>query len=97
MSKLMWTEDNLHLLGALFLSRVLDNMRHFDGSTVRLGITGEGVMPNYQVTFPNAVTRTFRGNGHTAYSDVDTFNLERVSPAFELEAVKRAYVRAKSG
>lgn len=93
---MQWTPDNLHTLGGLFLRHILDNMRNIKGSTVRLGLTGEGLMPNYQVVFPNKVTRTFRGNGHGLFGDVDSFDPKRISDTFELQDIQRAYQRARN-
>lgn len=94
MSKLEWDEGNLPTLGRVFLRHVIDNMRGREESLVRFGETGQGVQPNYQVTFPNGVTRTIRGSSHEAFEHADEFNSGNVSEAFKLTAIRNAYERA---
>lgn len=95
MNNLEWNENNLSTLGRVFLRNVLDNMRGREESLVRLGETGQGIQPNYQVTFPNGVIRTIRGSLHDAFEHTETeFDSEKVSVAFNLKAVQNAYDRA---
>lgn len=94
MSGIEWREDNLHMLGRLFLLHVLDHMRGREDSVVRLGQTGEGVQPNYQVTFPNGVTRTLRGSSHKSFDQAEEFDSDRISEPFNLAQVQAAYDRA---
>lgn len=86
-----WTEENLPNLGRVFLRNVRDHMRNKDESTVRFGETGYGSQPNYQVTFPNGVTRTIRGSSHEAYEQAEEFDDEKISEPFNLAAIKKAY------
>lgn len=94
MKAIDWNEGNLNSLGRVFLRRVLENMRHFEGSSVRLGETGTGVQPNYQVTFPNGNVLTFRGSSHDSFEQADAFNDSRISQSFTLKQVQNAYEKA---
>lgn len=94
MSGIEWQRDNLHTLGRKFLGRMLDNMRGYEGSTVRLGETGEGVQPNYQVVFPNGIARTLRGSSHKTFEQAEEFDNNRISESFTLEQVRAAFERA---
>jgi hypothetical protein len=89
-SGIEWGEDNLHTLGRVFLRQVLENMRGREESVVRLGETGQGVQPNYQVTFPNGVVRTLRGSSHKAFEQADEFDATRISEPFTLAQVRNA-------
>jgi hypothetical protein len=93
-SGIEWREDNLHTLGRVFLRQVLGNMRELEKSVVRLGETGQGVQPNYQVTFPNGLVRTLRGSSHKAFDQTEEFNATRISEPFTLAQVRNAYERA---
>lgn len=94
MSELEWNEETLPTLGRFFLRNILNHMRYLKESTVCLGETGQGVMPNYQVTFPNGVTRTLRGSSHKAFEQADTFDKERISRPFSLQEIEAAYEKA---
>jgi hypothetical protein len=92
MSKLNWSESSLSNLGRIFLRNVLDHMR--EGSIVSFGETGEGIQPNYQVTYPNGVIKTIRGSSHKKFDNADEFNTSKISPAFSLADIQRAYARS---
>lgn len=94
MSGIEWTENNLETLGRTFLRHVLDHMRNNEGAVVRLGETGIGVQPNYQVTFSNGVTRVLRGSSHKAYEQADEFDAEKISAPFSLTQIQCAFERA---
>lgn len=95
MSKIEWNESNLPNLGRVFLRKVLDNMRpEISNSTVRFGQTGQGIRPNYQVTFENGVTRALNGSSHEAFDGADEFNSENVSGGFSFATIKGAYDRS---
>lgn len=89
-----WKEDNLYTLGRTFLREVLTNMRGFEHSIVNLGETGEGVRPNYQVTFPNGRTIAFNGASHEKYGQTEVFAVARVSQPFTLAQVNLAFQQA---
>ncbi|MFB2733757.1 hypothetical protein [Shewanella mangrovisoli] len=94
MSGIEWNEDSLPTLGRVFLRHVIGHMRGRSESTVRFGVTGQGIMPNYQVTFPNGVTRTLRGSSHDAFEQADAFDEERISRPFFLAEIQSAYDKA---
>lgn len=97
MSGITWTRENLPLLGRVFLRNVLENMRGRDDSEVQFGETGDGVMPNYQVKFPNGVVRTLRGSSHEAFEQAEPFAVRNISEPFKLAEVTEAYMRAGRG
>lgn len=94
MSKIEWREDNLHTLGRVFLRRLLENMRNYEESVVRLGETGQGIQPNYQVTFPNGHVNTLRGASHELFEQAEEFDATRISKPFTLAQVRSAYEKA---
>jgi len=91
MSKLDWNEQQLRKLGRPFLRRVRDNMRNDGGAQVQLGETGQGIVPNYQVTFSNGMKLVYRGSTHKQFENADEFNAARISDAFELKQIIDAY------
>jgi len=91
MNGIKWDQDNLHTLGRHFLRNVLGNMRGNENTLVRFGETGQGIQPNYQVTFPNGVTRVLRGSSHEAFQQVDEFDSGKISQPFNLATVTEAY------
>ena len=91
MKKLNWTEDNLSGFGRNFLRKVLGNMRDYSESTVRFGETGQGIQPNYQITFPNNRVLTINGSSHKQFSSADEFDENRISSPFTYEQIKKAY------
>ena len=94
MSGIEWDEKTLPTLGRVFLRHVIGHMRGRAESIVRFGITGQGVMPNYQVTFPNGVVRTLRGSSHDSFEQAEAFNEERISRPFSLTEIQAAYDKA---
>ena len=86
---------SLETLGYVFLQKVLDNMDA--ESSVRLGQTGTGVRPNYQVTNASGEVSVFRGSGdiHETFQDVDKFNRDNISIAFSYEEVSVAMKNAE--
>jgi rRNA pseudouridine-1189 N-methylase Emg1 (Nep1/Mra1 family) len=93
MKKLKWTVDNISDLGKVFLQKILSNMRGYSDSRVRIGETGEGIQPNYQVTFPNKNVLTICGASHKKFSDVDKFKQTKISRSFDYAEIKVAYQR----
>lgn len=91
MISIRWDMENMSKLGRLFLRNVIDNMRNFEEAKVRFGETGQGIQPNYQVTFPNGIVRTFRGSSHKPFSQAEEFNLDNLSEAFSLEDIKNIF------
>ncbi|HID36032.1 MAG TPA: hypothetical protein EYP39_01435 [Ghiorsea sp.] len=90
-----WDENNLSGLGSVFIRNVVNHMRGREESTVRFGITGEGISPNYQVTFPNGLVRAIRGSSHEAYEQTDEFVDEKLSEVFSLADMQRVLERAR--
>lgn len=86
---IQWNENNISLLGKSFLSNVISNMRN-DDSVVKFGETGNGIQPNYQITFPNKRVWTLRGSSHETYESKENFNTEKISQAFSLAEIRSA-------
>lgn len=91
MSKLKWTEAQLPELGLIFLRTIMDNMRNDERATVRLGTTGQGIKPNYQVTLPGKEPRVFNGLNHQRYVGADIFDNSNLSDAFDFSEIRKAY------
>ena len=87
----VWTDDNLPELGRTFLRNVLQNMRNYEGTTVKFGITGKGIKPNYQVTYPNGVKRNINGASHDEDKRTDEYDKEKISKEFSLAQIQKAY------
>ena len=85
MSRFIWTKENLPQLGLIFLRTVLDNMRE-EGATVRLGNTGQGIKPNYQIRFPN----------HERFNGPATFEEKNLSEPFSYSTIRTAYTGTKT-
>lgn len=95
MSSFIWTKENLPQLGLIFLRTVLDNMRE-EGATVRLGNTGQGIKPNYQVRFPNTVSISFSGLSHERFHGPATFEEKNLSEPFSYSTIRTAYTGTKT-
>ena len=91
MSKLVWTEEKLPELGLIFLRTIMDNMRNDERATVRLGTTGQGIKPNYQVTLPGMGPRVFNGLNHEKYVGADKFDHSNLSDPFNYSKIRNAY------
>lgn len=91
MSGLNWNIDNISELGKIFLRKVMENMRGYDGSTVWFGETGKGIQPNYQVRFPKGLILTISGASHKQFPNAEKFNDARISQPFTLADIKQAY------
>jgi len=90
MSAIEWNEEKIKNLGRTFLREVMRNMRSKE-STVRFGETGQGIAPNYQVTFPNGVVMVRNGISHGSFKQVDEFNLDNLSKIFTYVEIEKAY------
>ncbi|MFG3452553.1 hypothetical protein [Stutzerimonas stutzeri] len=91
MSRLKWTDAKLPELGLIFLRTIMDNMRNDEHATVRLGTTGQGIKPNYQVTLPGMEPRVFNGLNHERYVGADEFDDSNLSDAFDFSKIRKAY------
>ena len=95
MNTFIWNKDNLDHLGKKFLRHILDNMRGYEGTVVRFGLTGEGIQPNYQITFPNGIVRPINGISHKLFKkdgfDAHEFSSDRLSQPFTLLQIQNAY------
>jgi hypothetical protein len=77
-------------LGEKFIRSLLGNMP--TGSTVRLGETGNGTAPNYQVESADAVT-IYRGRNHSEWTgDTDAFDEGKISGPFDREQIFAVFV-----
>ena len=90
MSYLEWDLDNIIMLGKLFLRNVESNMNNYEDSTVRFGITGKGIQPNYEITYPKGTIHIFSGASHKIYHSVDKFNKSRISEPFTFSQIQEA-------
>ena len=89
-------DGNVTKLDRLFLRNVLDNMRWNEAATVRFGLTGQGIKPNYQVTFPGYKPRTFMGLSHGKFIRADEFDQNRISDDIPYRDVLAAYEATKT-
>ncbi|MEP7043718.1 MAG: hypothetical protein ABI843_11690 [Dokdonella sp.] len=87
-----WTtaEGIVDQLGKVFVQAMLGNMP--GNSVVRLGETGEGTAPNYQVENDSSVM-TYSGRSHREWAgDSQAFNDERLSSPFPREDIFRVFL-----
>lgn len=70
-----------------FYQAVLANMvRSGHGKSVRFGIMGRGIQPNYQIAFADGVVRTYRGGTHRPYLETGAaFSASNLSREFAFE------------
>lgn len=97
MSGIRWDNDNLPSLGIAFLQKVRDNMRGRPESFVRLGETGTGVIPNYEVCYPSGVTRPIRGSTHEGFDTTEKFAVLNLSKKFFLADIDDAIRKSRGG
>lgn len=81
--------NSLDKLSDEYLRAVGNNMNIIGGSkvpvTVRFGVTGKGVSPNYQIEGPQGVLGCFRGSNHerfTFHNGETFFNDKNLSISF---------------
>ena len=94
MSRFIWTPNRISELGMKFLKSVLDNMNTED-TKIRFGTTGQGIKPNYQVSYPEKEPITFSGRNHEKFSGSDRFEENNLSESFPYSTIQEAYVGAK--
>lgn len=78
-------------LGELYMAKLIGNMPR--GATVRLGLTGTGAAPNYQVEVEGEASRLYNGRGHKAWAG-DAFADDKLSQTFTKEELTAPFVRA---
>ena len=66
-------------------------MRGYEDALVQFGETGEGVYPNYQITFPNGKKWPINGRSHDSFGDADQFDINKISNPFHLHEIQAAY------
>jgi len=90
-NNLEWTTDNIHDLGRKFMQSLIENMRGDKGAIVQLGQSGEGIQPNYQITYSNGVRRIISGSSHSNFKKNnmknEKFNPENISVGFSLDQI----------
>ncbi|MEH6386721.1 MULTISPECIES: hypothetical protein [Pseudomonas] len=96
MSKLVWTKTKLPELGLIFLRTMLEKMRGDEGATVRLGTTGQGIRPNYQITLSGKAPRVFNGLNHEIYTGTERFDDGNLSSFFSFFDIRDAYEGTRS-
>lgn len=82
-----WTdpESIVDTLGEKYVHALLGNMP--GGATVRLGETGDGIAPNYQVESEGSVT-LFRGSSHRPWTGGQAaFDRGKISARFERQRI----------
>ncbi len=74
------------------MKRLFDNSGR--GASVRLGLTGSGDLPNYQVEHEGKPTLLFRGRSHKTWTgNMDGFAPENLSQAFAFADLSAAFIR----
>lgn len=97
MAALLWSRQNLSLLGRVYLRKVRAKMRGLPGAFVQFGQTGNGTAPNYQVTLAPGAINAYRGLSHKRFEEAEAFDNENISGGFTLaeidDAIEAASVR----
>lgn len=78
---IVWNKEKLLQLGNEFLEQVLINMKDDNESVVCFGRTGIGIEPNYQITYSDESSETFRGRNHK-HHERKSFDGKRISEPF---------------
>lgn len=78
-------------LGELYMAKLIGNMPR--GATVRLGLTGTGAAPNYQIDIEGEAPRLFNGRGHKPWGG-EAFSDDKLSQAFTKVELTTPFVRA---
>ncbi|WP_095151873.1 hypothetical protein [Pseudomonas sp. Irchel s3b5] len=89
MSKLEWDHDRLLTLGLLRLRSMCEKMR--EGSLLKLGTTGTGLKPHYQVTHPKCKPIAFNGLSHKRFDGAEVFDEDNLSRPFTYVEITAAY------
>jgi len=79
-------------VGEVFMIKMFANLGA--GTSVRLGLMGKGVTPNYQVEKNGELRGHFRGTSHKVWSgDAKEFDSNRISDPFAHEDLMAAFLR----
>ncbi|PZN71174.1 MAG: hypothetical protein DM484_27185 [Candidatus Methylumidiphilus alinenensis] len=89
MSNIIWDKDKILGIDADCLQNIMSNMESYNRPDarigVRLGTTGEGVRPNYEIVLSFAYSSSCKP--HELIED--KYNDENLSPVFSLEKIKQ--------
>jgi len=89
------TPKDIAGLGHKFLRNVIKNMRNASFiPTVKFGVTGIGMAPNYQITFSNGTVLTYSGMTHDRFphpTPGDKFNEDNLSQEYSYEEIQSYY------
>ncbi len=94
MMRLEWKDafDVVARVGEKFMKKLLENAGR--GSKVRLGLTGSGQYPNYQVEVDGQPHAPYNGRSHKEWTgDEEAFKPENLSDPFPFDDLYRAFVQ----
>ncbi|OBT08212.1 hypothetical protein A9267_10865 [Shewanella sp. UCD-FRSSP16_17] len=94
------TIEDLAKLPMSYLQKVHENMvsgGSKEKTTVRLGLSGCGERPNYELTYGIGEKVAFNSSNHEHYSRSKTFNEENISRPFSYDELKAAFNRSVLG
>lgn len=94
MSHIKWTMEKLPMLGVSLLSSVLRDMS--TDATVRFGIKGHGVRPNYEVKRPDKQGLAYPGGSRNSNPRESTYNEKNLSGSFTYQQIEAAIAKASS-
>ncbi|AUY24530.1 MAG: hypothetical protein E6X23_02195 [Mixta calida] len=64
---------------------IIEAARFHNAETVRIGMTGEGIRPNYQLITDKNSLIAINGINHQPFSRVSEFDEKRISKAYSIE------------
>lgn len=70
---------NISSLPSEFVEKLLEMLSRPDVIAVRLGITGKGIQPNYQLIHVDRSVTTMNGANHQKFDGVDVFEESNIT------------------
>jgi len=95
-SGIVWDEKRLAELATPFLEKMSRNMGTDEGATVRLGTTGKGIRPNYQIQFSDKSITAFSGSSHKPSQKPDAGKAKNISPPFSRTVIQNILADKKA-
>ncbi len=81
MNNKVW-DGNIATLPKSYIQVLLGMLSKNDVVAVRIGLTGKGIQPNYQLVHPNGSVTAMNGSNHKKFERVDEFDDSRISEPF---------------
>jgi hypothetical protein len=87
---IVWDETRLAQLNPVFLEKMIQNMGTDDQAAIRLGTTGKGIRPNYQIHFSDQTVTAYSGASHQPNQKPGAAKTKNISPPFSRTVIETA-------